>query len=343
MRIVVLHNAVDDSASAADRDVLTQRDAVAESLNRLGHDAVPLACTLNLEAVARELKALQPDLVFNLVESLGGTDRLMPLATMFLDALSIPYTGCPTAAIIQTGDKLTAKRMLTQTGLPTPAVASPRDSGLSSANPGSKPAVRDRADQPRTYIIKAVCEHASLGMDDGAVATLADAGALDQLVVQRSAACGFPCFAEEYIDGREFNLSLLADGAGPRVLPPAEIVFDGLDEAQPRIVGYRAKWDEDSAEYLGTPRRFDFPEADAPLLRELERLATACWSLFGLRGYARVDFRVDSAGRPFILEINANPCLSPDAGFAAAVSRASLTQDEAIDRIVRDALNPRAV
>jgi D-alanine-D-alanine ligase len=69
----------------------------------------------------------------------------------------------------------------------------------------------------------------------------------------------------------------------------------------------------------------------------LSRLAIACWHHFGLRGYARVDFRVDGHGRPWILEVNPNPCLSLDAGFAAAIERAGMTYDEAIGRIVQDA------
>ena len=66
------------------------------------------------------------------------------------------------------------------------------------------------------------------------------------------------------------------------------------------------------------------------------RLALECWRLFGLRGWARVDFRVDAAGQPWILEVNANPCLSPDAGFAAALARSSISFDEAIRRILED-------
>ena len=117
-------------------------------------------------------------------------------------------------------------------------------------------------------------------------------------------------------------------------LPPAEIDFAAFPDDKPHIVGYRAKWDADSFEYHHTPRRFDFPANDRPLLDRLSQLAIQCWREFGLRGYARVDFRVDEAGRPWILEINANPCLSPDAGFAAAVEQAGIGYDQAIERIV---------
>jgi D-alanine-D-alanine ligase len=125
------------------------------------------------------------------------------------------------------------------------------------------------------------------------------------------------------------------------VLPPAEIDFEAFPAGKPRIVGYAAKWDEEAMEFAGTPRKFDFPKADAPLLDRLAGLALDCWRLFGLAGYARVDFRVDSRGQPWILEVNANPCLSADAGFAAALCRAEISFVRAVEWIVNDALRGR--
>jgi len=129
---------------------------------------------------------------------------------------------------------------------------------------------------------------------------------------------------------------MLAGPSGPETLPPAEIEFTSFPAGKPRIVGYRAKWREDEFEYHHTPRRFDFPASDGPLLDRIGGLARECWMRFGLRGWARVDFRVDAAGEPWILEINANPCISPDAGFAAALDRASIPYDEAVRRILED-------
>ncbi|HBB18312.1 MAG TPA: D-alanine--D-alanine ligase, partial [Syntrophus sp. (in: bacteria)] len=97
-----------------------------------------------------------------------------------------------------------------------------------------------------------------------------------------------------------------------------------------------SKWEEGSFEFNHTPRSFTFPETDAPLLLRLKELALRCWNLFDLRGYARVDFRVDKEGRPWILEVNANPCLSPDAGFLAATLHANLTFEEVLERIIGD-------
>jgi D-alanine-D-alanine ligase len=104
------------------------------------------------------------------------------------------------------------------------------------------------------------------------------------------------------------------------------------------MVGYQAKWDERSPEFGRTPRTFEFPPRDAALLADLAAISRRCWSLFGLRGHARVDFRVDEGGVPWVLEVNANPCISSDAGFTAAAARAGLSMRDTVARIVADTL-----
>ncbi len=350
MNIVLLLNEVSADASPSDRDVLMQRDAVTDALCRLGHHVTDLYCTLDLAAVRSQLTEQAPDLVFNLVESLGGTDQLMAVATLLLDSLRIPYTGAPTRCILTTSDKLFAKRLLASAGIPTPPwltsdaprhecplspAHDPSDSGMSES---------DRCSPACRMIVKAVWEHASFDLDDHClfeVSAQSDMGRVTDYLRSRAAATGRSYFAERYIEGREFNLSLVAGPDGPRVLPPAEIDFAAYPPDKPRIVGYRAKWEEDSFEYHHTPRRFDFAADDRSLLDQLQTLAVECWHAVGLRGYARVDFRVDAAKRPWVLEINANPCLALDAGFAAAVDQAGLSYDTAISWIIGDTARVR--
>jgi D-alanine-D-alanine ligase len=322
MRIAILYNEAGEDATVDAQDVLVQRAAVATALARRGHEVTSIAVTLDLAAAKFQLLAATPNVVFNLVEALGGTDRLAMLATLLYDALGIAYTGAPTAALFATNNKLVAKEHLVAAGLPTPAWLTDDARGGELA-PGEK------------VIVKAVWEHASFGIDDAAVFVPAAETAIAREIARRRNETSKQYFAEAFIAGREFNLSILAG----EVLPPAEIDFSALPPEKLHIVDYRAKWDESSFEYHHTPRRFEFPARDELLLGQLTSLAQQCWTAFRLRGYARVDFRVDDSGRPFILEVNANPCLSPDAGFAAAVEQAGIGYDEAIERIVRDALS----
>ena len=121
MRLVILHPTIPDGATLEDQDSLVQVEAISQALRRLGHEPVAMGCGLDLDAVRRNLIEAQPDVVFNLVESLLGTDRLQYMAAGLLDALGWPYTGAPTEAIFQTTHKLLAKQLLHLAGLPTPS------------------------------------------------------------------------------------------------------------------------------------------------------------------------------------------------------------------------------
>jgi D-alanine-D-alanine ligase len=224
--------------------------------------------------------------------------------------------------------KLEAKAVLSAAGVPTPAWL---ERGmlvrLASQNSGE-------SELPGRWIVKSVTEHASAGLDEDSVLGPISAAGLLAALDARVARHGGEWFAEGYVEGREFNIALLDGPSGPQVLPPAEMVFTGWDEGRPRVLGFAAKWAEHTAEYQSTVRSFDFPPEDAPLLGRLSTAARACWHAFGLSGYARVDFRVDQDGLPLVIDVNANPCLSPDAGFAAALARAGIPFARAVERIL---------
>jgi D-alanine-D-alanine ligase len=331
MRLALVHNAPGDDSAPDEQDVLVQVASVEAAARRCGHESFRLACDLDLASVEKQLKEQAPDAVFNLVESLGGTGRLLHLFPSLLDAMRLRYTGASAEALFLTSNKILAKLRLHSGGIPTPAWMGPYDGRRRHLPLPAAP-------WPECWIIKSVWEHASIGLDDKAFVDGASTGELPTLLAQRAAHLGGACFAEAFVEGREFNLSILESPEGVRVLPPAEIIFDGFTEDQPRIVDYRAKWDATSFEYHHTPRCFDFDSRDHFLIEELTSLAMRCWHLFDLTGYARVDFRVDAMNRPWVLEINANPCISPDAGFAAAIEQAGIGFDRAVDGIIRACL-----
>jgi D-alanine-D-alanine ligase len=336
MHIVIVHNAVSAASAPDEQDVLVQADAVSEALRSLGHDVETLPCNLDLASIQCRLESLDPDLVFNVVESLDGHGRLIHLFPALLDAIKLPYTGSQTEAIWMTSHKVMAKRHMLAAGIPTPVWLGPYPKDVTSALYPKPPSSADGS--ARNWIIKSLWEHASVGLESDSIVSKAPEKDIFGELSKCAIRLGGACFAEEYIHGREFNLSVLAGPDGTRVLPPAGIVFEGYDTSRPLIVGYRAKWKEDSYEYRHTRRRFEFDSEDESLLAVLKELALQCWQVFGLRGYARVDFRVDDTGKPWILEINANPCISPDAGFAAAANVAGIDFTQAVDRIIRDGM-----
>jgi len=312
-RVLVLYDehAADGAPDA--RDALDQAAYVAAALEDLGVETETLPVGLDLAPLERRVAVAPDTAVFNLVESLGGRAVLIHLVPTLLEALGVPFTGCTAAAQHLSSNKLLAKQRLVDLGLPTPELCEV------SAHGGP-------------WIVKSVWEHASVGLDDASV--VADARAAAALIEKKRAELGGEWFAERYVPGRELNVALLATPDGVRALPVAEIEFDAFPADKPRIVGYAAKWEPESFEYRATPRRFGVEPA---LAARVTGLAIDCWHAFGLAGYARVDFRVGADGAPSILEINANPCLSPDAGFAAALAAADIPFATAVSWLLNDA------
>jgi len=347
MKIAVLHSQILQGATRDEQDIMVQVEAVSQALGSLGFEPVIIPFSPDLELTVNALLGSKPDLVFNLVETVIGSGRFVHLAPTILDYLKIPYTGSRTEAIFLTSNKLLAKKILKPLGIPTPKWISLESTTEEDPVDGDLEDYKPVSSDP--HIIKSVWEHASIGLDEGSVIT-ADTRHTDRLrylrqeMEHRKERDGQDCFAEIYIEGREFNLSLLASDNGPRpqVLPPAEIRFEDYPSGKFKIVDYRAKWDEDSFEYRHTSRCFEFPDEDRPLLKQLAELAKKCWYIFKLAGYARVDFRVDQAGKPWVLEINANPCLSPDSGFAAAAKQTGLSFEQLIQRIINDSWASRS-
>jgi D-alanine-D-alanine ligase len=247
---------------------------------------------------------------------------LIHVVPALLESLRLPFTGCSASAQRSTSNKLLAKRQLLRAGIPTPALFDPSQ------------------DAEGRWIVKSVWEHASLGLDDASV--LGARVAVEDVIAARSAHFGGRWFAEAFVPGRELNVAVIASDRGPLALPIAEICFRDFPPDKPQIVGYAAKWHSDSFEYRNTLRVFVDAAVDASLAARARELALACWELFELDGYARIDLRVDEHGVPWVLEVNANPCLSPDAGFAAALAQAGIAFNVAVAWLIDDALQRAA-
>lgn len=328
---LVLHDRVLADAPPDQLDTLDQARAVSRALAELGYRVATLDLDLDLAAAKARLAGLAPEVVVNLAESIGGDARLAHLPVLLLEMVGLPFTGCPSEALWMTTNKPLTKRLLRAAGLPTP------DWCLSSGPFEGPQGEGPPCPGPGPWLVKSVYEEASLGLDAGAL--VAGSEDLATRLAQAARTQGGACFAERYVEGREFNVGLLEGPRGPEVLPIAEMCFVDFPPGMPRILDYASKWDPTSFGYRNTRRDFDWAARhdqpnDGRLRDTLARLALACWSLLGLRGYARVDFRVDAAGAPFILEVNANPCIAPDAGFTAAAAAAGLAMRDLVARLL---------
>jgi D-alanine-D-alanine ligase len=326
MRFAVLYTPAPPGAPPEDVDGVIQMEAVSKTLQALGHTTEAVPCVLNLAQVRDALTHIRPDCVFNIVEAIDSHDRLLYLAPALLEGMGIPFTGAGVNAMMLSTGKLVAKRIIRGAGLPTADWVDFSSYGPCPLHKGD------------IVIFKSAWDHGSPMVTDNDIKPFDDPATLKEQLKSRVKKPGQEWFVERYIEGREFNIAMLAGPDGPHILPAAEILFIDYEKGKPKVVGYNAKWAEESFEYTHTPRTFDFGKEDAPIVEKITRLARDCWNLFGLSGYARVDFRVDADGNPWILEVNANPCIAPDAGYAAALNRAGITYAQAIERIVNDAV-----
>jgi D-alanine-D-alanine ligase len=304
--------------SQASMDVLVQVEAVERALEELGYRSARIPFTMDLDGFIRRIADEGVSMVFNLCETVGEDPRFSGHPAAVLELLQIPFSGSPSVALMLTTDKFVTSRLLKANGITTPNCA---------IYNGTEPFSAANLKYP--VIAKPRLEDASIGIEQESI--FRDEEDFRTRIGGLCHRFG-TLLIEEYVDGREFNVSLFGYPS-PVTLPLAEIDFLGFPDGLYPILGYRAKWDTASFEYQNTPRRFprDIPPF---LLRTIETTALKCFQLLLLRDYGRVDMRIDRGGKVHVLEVNANPCLSPDAGFAAAAQKAGMSYSKMVDRML---------
>jgi D-alanine-D-alanine ligase len=325
LRIAVLYN-TDYDAEACATDVIsveTSARAVAAALSEGGFE-VELLGLFGLEVfgVLERIRASAPDLVFNLCESMAGDPRNEPTFVGLLDLFAIPYTGADLLCLASCLHKQRAKDVLIARGIPTPPYR------LLAAPAALDDPELDGLDYP--WFVKLSHEDASVGItEENLVVTPA---ALRKRARELMAEHDQAVLAERYVDGRELNVTLIGNAADLQILPLHEIDFTAMPADRPRIVSYAAKWDERHVDYAGT-KPVPLRDASPELTAEVARVSRGAWHALGLRDYGRIDLRVDAAGTPWVIDINPNPDISPDAGVVRAARIAGMSYPQLIARL----------
>ena len=316
MKVALLFDGISALGASADQIIVETVETVERILRDDGHEVVRFPITMDGRWIER-MRRGRFDLAFNLCEGIDGVAAYEPPVISILELLGIPYTGSSSWTTSVCLRKHVVNGMLAGRGLPVPRWGLVR-----------------RGEPLPTIGFPAICkpaaEDASIGIEQRSVVRSLKALAervdvmherWDEVIVQR------------YIEGREVNVGIV----GRTVLPVSEIRFDGLPRWMWRIVSYRSKWEVGCEEDLGAVPHCP-AELEAPLRAEIERIALVAWQAVGGEGYGRVDMRIDRAGRPWILEVNANPDLAPDAGLARMSRVAGRDYAELVRDICRLAL-----
>ena len=327
MRVAVCYNRAPavplsglTSDLAAEHGTELAAEAVLQALLRRGHQAESVVLDDDPLAFADRLRQVRPEVAFNLCEGFRGDARQEMNVASLLELLQIPYTGSQPLCLGLTQDKARTKDILLQHGLPSPRFLVVR--------PGEPIPPRKGLDFP--LFVKPRFEDASLGIDRHSI--VKDETTLQQRVRYIHDTYRQPALVEEYIDGRELNVAILGQPS-LLVLPVSEIQFE--KKARHAFLCFKSKWSAGSKAYHDSkptcPARLSFRQD--LLVRDI---ALRAFKLLGCGDYARVDIRMRD-NTPLILEVNANPDISPDAGLARAAKVAGLDYSSLIERILNGA------
>jgi D-alanine-D-alanine ligase len=327
MKVAIIYNQPESDRyhafgeSKAELGVLDEVNAVSQALDELKYPYVLVSLRPPLGAVKETIQAIDADVIFNLFEGFDGCPETEGKVAGMLAERKIPFTGCPAEALTLALDKARAKERFEKSGIPTA-----RYQVLNLHN---------IADFHLKFpcIVKPLGEDASHGISEDSV--VADFSALEKQVGKICALFGGRALVEEYLDGREFNTTVMGHG---RLTVPAisEIVYT-LPPDKPRVLTFEGKWEENSL-YFDNTRAVCPADISLAEQNEIGQIAKAAFRLVGCQGYARVDFRQDKAGNFKVLEVNPNPDITPGSGAALQAATSGMTYSQFIGKIIRLAL-----
>jgi D-alanine-D-alanine ligase len=305
--------------------VLEQKEDIESALKVLGYRTSIFNVTNDIDGFIQFLREDAPDVVFNMVESLGDEAIFETYVAGMYELMNIAYTGAGPMALGTCLDKARTKELLSYHGIMTPKFflcESPDDVNTRST------------DASFPMIVKPALEDASVGIDNSSIVrTFDDLVRRVRFIITKYEQ---PALVEEYIEGRELNVAILGDTM-PEVLPISEIDFSALPEGMPKIVTYNAKWMHNTPEFLGT-----VGTCPAVLPADVEKCvkdtAYKAFLLMGCRDYARVDIRLSKENVPYVIEVNPNPDISDDAGFMRSAKASGRTFAGVIQTIIECAV-----
>ena len=296
----------------SEKSFLKELNILKKRLNQYYSSVETLAIDRNVKKIMNDINSYSPDVIFNFVESVEGIATYEYCIAGLYELLDYEYTGCDPISLGNCLNKSRTKEILNAFGIKTPLHI--------VLKPGEK---FTQKDIPLEYpvILKLLTEDASIGISEYSVVN--NYSELKKQFRFLSETYKEELIIEEYIYGRELNVAVL----GNKALPVSEIDFAGLPSDLPKIVTYDGKWIENSLYYKNTK-----PVCPAKLSERTRRMinntALKAFKALNCRDYARIDIRLSKRNVPYVIEVNPNPDISTDSGFARAAKAAGLSHKE---------------
>ena len=304
-KICILFNKPEERDLPDRKGVMDEVNLVGKTLSNLGYSYFLLPVGGDYKWIDI-LKKRDFDLVFNLCEDFEGNPEGEAYIAGILETLKIPYTGSPPSAFYLCFDKIKAKIIVSHYGIETPPYFT-----LDKESPDFLP-----------VILKPRKEDASLFIEKKNV-IFNEREYYERVKELRGKNIEF--FAEKFIDGREFNVSVFDE----RVIAIGEVIF----KTEPKVLTYSSKWDVDSEDYIRTSSNYP-AILDDKKRKEIEEISLKIFKILEMRDYGRIDFRMDKDGKVYFIEANPNPDISRNSGFYRALLYARIPYELFIKHLI---------
>jgi len=296
----------------------TEYDVVA-NLEKAGHTVRALGLGDNIGELRAAITDWKPDVAFNLLEEFQGIVTYDQYVVAFLELMKLPYTGCNPRGMMISRDKALSKQILQYHRIPTP--------GFAVIRQGQRYRPPRRMKFP--LFVKSVVEEGSVGISQASVVN--DDAKLAERVEFIHRQTNSNAIAEQYIEGREIYVSVIGNRK-LQTYTPWELVINNLPEGALNIATGRLKWNPDYQKKVGLVTQ---PAAlSEELQRNLELLSKRIYRHLCLSGYARLDYRLTSNGKFYLLEANPNPQIAINEDFADSAAHSGLKYPQLLQKII---------
>jgi D-alanine-D-alanine ligase len=303
--------------AAAELDGQKTIECLKTAFESAGHKVILIGGARPLISRITKNGGLKVDVVFNISEGMKGRNRESQVPAI-LDLFNIPFVGADALTLGITLDKVMAKKCFIAENIPTARYfKATLDDNLLELNTIGFP-----------LFVKTLHEGTSKGITQNSRVEN-----FKQLKVQVEHICKNykqPALVEEFIKGTEFTVGIIGNNP-PEAMPVVQYSIDGKTKVGNAYYTYRHVV-ERSVEYICPA------PIDDKLAKKLQDLAIRAYKAVDCRDFGRVDFRVDEAGNPYVLEINPLPNLSPDDVFVLFAKVKGMTYNQIINQILDEAL-----